>query len=80
MSTSDLTTLAWDLASDGFTGRDADVRRVVSAARAAGVPAALVDTLADHRLPAPVRLRAFGRVAAALTAISDTPAPTSRAA
>jgi|HigsolmetaAR202D_1030399.scaffolds.fasta_scaffold33392_2 hypothetical protein len=74
MSTSDLTTLAWDLASDGFAGRDAAVRQVVVAARAAGVPAALVDTLADARRPEPVRLRAFGRIAAALAAINGAAA------
>ena len=68
MSSTDLTGLAWDLASDGFVGRENAVRQVVRAARSQGVPSVLTDVLADPTGPAVVRLRAFGRVAALLAA------------
>jgi hypothetical protein len=68
MSSTDLTDLAWDLASDGFVGRENAVRQVVRTARSQGVPSVLVDVLADATQPAVARLRAFGRVAAVLAA------------
>ena len=66
MSSTDLTDLAWDLASDGFVGRESAVRQVVRTARSQGVPSVLIDVLADVTQPAVARLRAFGRVAALL--------------
>jgi len=66
MSSSDLSRLAWDLASDGFVGHEADVRQVVRTARQEGVSPVLVGVLADPQEPAVARLRAFGRVAAAI--------------
>jgi hypothetical protein len=67
MSSTDLSDLAWDLASDGFVGRENAVRQVVRTARSRGVPSVLIDVLADPSEPAVARLRAFGRVAAMLT-------------
>jgi hypothetical protein len=66
MSSTDLTDLAWDLASDGFVGHEAAVRQVVRTAYAQGVSAGLTGVLADVRQPEVARLRAFGRVAAEL--------------
>ena len=66
MSSTDLTDLAWDLASDGFVGRENAVRQVVRTARSQGVPSVLTEVLADPSEPAAARLRAFGRVAALL--------------
>ena len=66
MSSTDLTDLAWDLASDGFVGRENAVRHVVRTARSQGVPSVLIDVLADVTQPPVARLRAFGRVAALL--------------
>jgi hypothetical protein len=66
MSSTDLSDLAWYLASDGFVGRENAVRQVVRTARAQGVPAVLTEVLADPSEPAVARLRAFGRVAALL--------------
>ena len=47
---------------------------VVRAARAHGLSAVLVDVLADPGQPEVARLRAFGRIAAALDAVVTTPA------
>jgi hypothetical protein len=71
MSSSDLTDLAWDLASEGFDGREHAVRQVVRTARAAGLPSTLVGIVADPTQPEVARLRAFGRVAALLAAPRD---------
>ena len=68
MSSTDLTDLAWDLASDGFVGREHAVRQVVRTARSQGVPSVLTEILADPSGPAVARLRAFGRIAALLAA------------
>jgi hypothetical protein len=68
MSTPQLAQLAWDLDSRGFEGHEVAVRQVVRAARAAGLSRTLVDILADPTEPEFARLRAFGRVAAALAA------------
>jgi len=68
MSSTDLTDLAWDLASDGFVGRENAVRQVVRTARSRGVPAVLTEVLADPSQPPVARLRAFGRIAALLAA------------
>jgi len=68
MSSTDLTDLAWDLASDGFVGRENAVRQVVRTAHSRGVPAVLTEVLADPSQPAVARLRAFGRIAALLAA------------
>jgi hypothetical protein len=68
MSSTDLTDLAWDLASDGFVGRENAVRQVVRTARSQGVPSVLTEVLADPSAPAVARLRAFGRIAALLAA------------
>jgi hypothetical protein len=66
MSSTDLTDLAWDLASDGFVGRENAVRQVVRTARVHGVPAALTAVLADPGQPEVARLRAFGRISTLL--------------
>lgn len=66
MSSTDLTNLASDLASNGFAGHDAAVRDVVRSARASGIPSVLVDVLADPRQPEVARQRAFGMVVSAL--------------
>ncbi len=68
MSSTDLSDLAWDLASDGFVGRENAVRQVVRTAREHGLPAVLTGVLADPQEPDVARLRAFGRVAALLAA------------
>jgi hypothetical protein len=64
----DLADLASELAADGFAGREAAVREVARAARAAGVAPVLVAVLTDEREPLVARWRAFGRVAAELAA------------
>ena len=69
----DLPTLAADLASGGFAGHDAAIRSIVHAARARGLCPVLVGILADPREPEVARLRAFGRIA---VAISRRPAAT----
>jgi hypothetical protein len=67
--------LAWALGSDGIDGHEDSFRHVVSSAHAAGVSSVLIEILADPTQPEIARLRAFGRVAAALAAS----APASRA-
>ena len=62
-----LSILAADLAASGFAGHDAAVRSIVHAARARGVSPVLVGILADASEPEVARLRAFGRVAIALS-------------
>ena len=72
MSTPQLESLAFDLASDGFAGHELAIRQVVKAARAAGatrVPRTLVDVLADPAEPEVARLRAFGTIALALSRV-----------
>ena len=68
MSNVDLTEMAFDLADGGFVGREVAVRGVVRTARANGVPAGLTAILADPHQPEVARLRAFGRIATALSA------------
>ena len=63
MSSSDLSELAWELASAGFGGRENAVRQVVRTARTHGFPPVLIDILADPEQPDVARLRAFGRLA-----------------
>jgi hypothetical protein len=60
--------LSWDLAYDGFEGREPSIRQVVRLARAAHVSPVLVDVLADTSEPEVARLRAFGRIAAVAAA------------
>jgi hypothetical protein len=60
--------LSWDLAYDGFEGREPSIRQVVRSARAARVSPVLIDVLRDPSAPEVARLRAFGRIAAALAA------------
>jgi hypothetical protein len=79
MSSTELTDLAWDLASDGFGGRENAVRQVVRAARQHGLPAVLTDVLADAQEPEAARLRAFGRIAA-LLAVPPATRPATQAA
>jgi hypothetical protein len=79
MSSSDLTDLAWDLASDGFVGRESVVRRVVRKARGHGVSPVLTGVLADPQSPEVARLRAFGEVAS-LLAVANVAPPVTRAA
>ena len=78
MSTPHLVQLAWDLDAHGFDGQEVAVRQVVRSARAAGLPATLVDVLADPTEPEVARMRAFGRVAAALASRPDTSDQTDR--
>ena len=66
MSTVDVAELARELDHSGIAGREAAIRAVAQAARAQGVSPVLVGILADRGEPEVVRLRAFGRVAAAL--------------
>jgi hypothetical protein len=73
MSTPQLTDLAEDLAVDGFGGHEHAVRDVVRAARQRGVAPLLVAVLADPREPEVARLRAFGRIAVALSAVETAP-------
>ena len=68
MSSTDLSDLAWDLASDGFVGRENAVRQVVRTARERGLPGVLSGVLADPNEPEVARLRAFGRIAGLLAA------------
>jgi len=79
MTSNDLTDLAWDLASDGFVGREVAVLQVARTARAVGLPATLVAVLADVHQPEVARLRAFGRIAALLDAVGATTAPATAA-
>jgi hypothetical protein len=79
MSGVDVTDLAWDLASDGFAGRERAVRQVVLTARGQGLPTALTEILADPGEPEVARLRAFGRIAALLAA-APPPGRVTRAA
>jgi hypothetical protein len=72
MSTPHLVQLAWDLESRGFEGHEVAVRQVVRSARIAGVSRILVDVLADPTEPEVARMRAFGRIAAALAASPTT--------
>ena len=67
MTSTELTNLAVDLASDGFAGHEAAIRDVVRSARAHGVASVLVDILADPSQPEVARQRAFGTVAASLS-------------
>jgi hypothetical protein len=66
MSSIDLPQLAAQLESGGFVGLEPAIRTMVQAARAQGVSPVLVGILADVDQPDVARLRAFGRVAAAL--------------
>jgi hypothetical protein len=68
MSSTDLSDLAWELASEGFAGREDAVRGVVRTARAKGLSPVLTAVLADRREPEVARLRAFGRIATLLAA------------
>jgi hypothetical protein len=68
MRSTDLSDLAWNLAAEGFAGRELAVRQVVGAARAQGLPAVLTGVLADTGEPEVARLRAFGRIATLLAA------------
>jgi hypothetical protein len=79
MSSTDLTDLAWDLASNGFGGRENAVRQVVRSARQHGLPAVLTEVLADPQEPETARLRAFGRIAA-LLAVPPATGPATKAA
>jgi hypothetical protein len=79
MSSVDVTDLAWELASDGFAGREHAVRQVALTARAQGLPAVLTGILADPTEPEVARLRAFGRIATLLAATA-APGRVSRAA
>jgi hypothetical protein len=73
MSSTDLTELAWQLASAGFAGRENAVRQVVRTARTHGVSPVFVDVLADPQQPEVARLRAFGRIARLLAGpVTDT--------
>ena len=74
MSSPDLTQLAWDLASDGFVGRENAVRQLVATARSRGVSPVATAVLVDVTEAEVARLRAFGIVAAQLAAGTSRPA------
>ena len=74
MSSTDLTQLALDLASDGFVGRENAVRQLVATARSQGLSPVLTGVLADARQPEVARLRAFGMLSARLAADATAPA------
>lgn len=63
--------LAHALAADGIGPHEVGLRQTARWARAAGVSSVLVDLLTDTEAPEVARMRAFGKVAAALAA----PAP-----
>lgn len=65
-SISELDHLAWAIDSDGLARHEDAAGAVVAQARLLGVDTPLVDVLADTKLPAPVRERAFGKVVNAL--------------
>ena len=77
MSTVDVAELARTSSSTGSPGTRLRSACVAQAARAQGVSPVLVDILADPGQPEVARLRAFGRVAAALT-FGRATAPTAR--
>jgi hypothetical protein len=60
--------LARDLEQDGFHGHELSIRQVAHSARAAGVSPVIIAILADPSEPEVARLRAFGRVTAAIAA------------
>lgn len=64
----DLAQLGQALAAHGFAGHDAAIHAVVESARGAGLSPVLIAVLADPTEPELARLRAFGRLALALTA------------
>lgn len=67
MSRTDLHHLDWDLESDGLAGRELAVRDVVRAARVAGLSPVLIAVLAEPAEPEAARMRAFGKLAGALS-------------
>jgi hypothetical protein len=64
--------LACDLEHDGFQRHELAIRQIARAALAAGVSPVLAGILTDPSEPEVARLRAFGRVAAALAAPAAT--------
>lgn len=59
--------LDWDLERHGFAGRELTVRDVVRSARVAGLSPVLIAVLAEPAEPEAARLRALGKLAAALS-------------
>jgi len=84
----DLHLLGLELSANGFAGRELAVGAVARAARQAHVSPILADVLVSPTDPEPARLRAFARIAAALsfgtpadvTASAAAPAPVRTAA
>lgn len=68
------------LRSDGQELHDLPLATVLAASRAAGLSAVLIDVLADPTEPAVVRLRAYGRLSAALDGRGRRAEPTLRPA
>jgi hypothetical protein len=66
----DLEQLAFDLDERGFRGLEAAVGQVVDLAKTYGVGGAAVGVLADAGVADVARMRAFGRVGAALLPIT----------
>jgi hypothetical protein len=60
--------LAHALATDGIGPHEVGLRLTARWGRAAGVSTVLVDLLTDPKAPEVARMRAFGKVAAALAA------------
>ncbi|MFN8051610.1 MAG: hypothetical protein U0Q22_09255 [Acidimicrobiales bacterium] len=65
-SNNELNQVAWAIDADGIARHEDAASAVVRQARTAGVTSPLVDVLADLSVPAPVRERAFGKVAHAI--------------
>lgn len=70
-SNTELNELAWAIDADGVARHEAAAAAVVEQARSLGVVTPLVDVLADHAVPAPVRERAFGKVVHAIVHAAD---------
>lgn len=66
MSVADIVTLGYALDTHGFVRCEADVRRIVTAARTRGIDGPAIGVLADTTAPDVARLRAFAVVSAAL--------------
>ena len=73
----DLHLLGLELAANGFAGRELAVGAVARAARQAHVSPVLADIVVSPADPEPARLRAFARIANALSfgRPADGPAP-----
>lgn len=77
MSSAELLRLGGEVEAQGALASESSIRRVVDAARAAGIRSVALQVLADDREPEVARIRAFGMVTVALGAVLP-PAPTAQ--